>query len=332
MYALAEADYVNNRWVDRIHLEKVVLAKKVGQFLSADKTDQERAVVENIARLLTKDISGVVRQSLAFELRNCHEMPKDVANRIAKDVEDVASPFLSDTDIFSDHEMADLARAVDEFARIAIARRPHVPGEVSIAIAEMGGEKAVTYLIRNPGAEMPKKACDQVMRRFENTLAVLDLLASRIDLPVSVAEKLINKVSEDCRKTLTKHYRVNGGKARELSDSARISSLFATIEKASQRQIDDYVFELMRRDELTDQLILQMTAKGSLKFFESAMAIKLGLPVTNVRALLRDGSQIGLSRLLEKAHIRTDLLPVFRKTVSAAVKTGKAAEKETVPA
>ena len=83
-------------------LEKMMLAKKIGRFLTADQSDAERKGVEDAARVLVDDVSTQVREVLAFELRKCTILSHDIAEKIAKDIEQVAAPFLSLTTVFSD--------------------------------------------------------------------------------------------------------------------------------------------------------------------------------------------------------------------------------------
>jgi len=88
-------------------IEKLALARKVGVFLSeGQKPDRERRVVENVAQTLANDLSLEVRQTLAFELRRANHLPRDLAEHIARDAEEVSGQFLMHTEVFSPEDLA----------------------------------------------------------------------------------------------------------------------------------------------------------------------------------------------------------------------------------
>lgn len=313
---------VNSPAFDQKHIEKVVLAKKVGQFLSKEQLEDERKVVENVARALAADISDAVREALSFELRTSPDLPSDLAEKIALDVEDVASPFLAETPVFSDEQLAKIVLAVGDNVRVTIARRPNLPGTVTSALAKVGNEKVVRNVVRNPTAEMPEEACTHVINRFPSSLRLLDFLAERDDLPISIVADLVDKVSEACRESLTKNYNISAAQASKLTGAAAERVHTEALGRASYAQVQRYVRDLLRRGDLSDAMILEKIRDGDLMFFEVAMAERVHVPVTNVKVVLRSHREKGLQRLLGKAGIERELIPSFEAAISKAV--GKA--------
>ena len=69
------------------------LADKLGTELdSAKLTAHELELAQDIVRILAKDIEAGVRTALAHSVRSARNLPRDVALRLAEDIEAVALP------------------------------------------------------------------------------------------------------------------------------------------------------------------------------------------------------------------------------------------------
>eukprot|EP00657_Telonema_sp_P-1_P011923 TRINITY_DN774_c0_g1_i2.p1 TRINITY_DN774_c0_g1~~TRINITY_DN774_c0_g1_i2.p1 ORF type:complete len:156 (+),score=69.20 TRINITY_DN774_c0_g1_i2:123-590(+) len=102
--------------------EKVVLAQRVSRFLSSGgRETEELEAATNIARALAQDMSVQVRETLAFELRLCRDIPQDLAARIASDVESVSGAFVETTFALSDSQWAGLIPHLEEHAHIPVS-------------------------------------------------------------------------------------------------------------------------------------------------------------------------------------------------------------------
>lgn len=298
MQAQEKMDAAEYRDIQEGHLDKIVLAAKVGKFLAVEQEPRERSVVENLARVLSSDVSNVVRQTLAMEVKNCQFLPRDVAERIARDMEDVSAIFLEATEIFAERELARLVPDLEEHGRAAIARRSEVPQLVSGVIAEHGGEMSVLTLLRNAGADIAEDATLMVIDRFSDREIMMETLAARPDLPISVVELVVNYVSAECRETLIRDYDLSEDLSHMLIEQTRAAALSKILSGATLAQVVDYVRELKKKSELEPSLILAMMENGDRRFFEVAMSEMINLPVTNVRALIRNGGSTGLEQLL----------------------------------
>jgi uncharacterized protein (DUF2336 family) len=289
--------------LDQDHLEKVVLAQRIGQSLSGPKAGKERLVAEDIARVLARDVSVIVRQTLAFELRRADHLPHDLGMRIAKDIVEVSGTFLESTMTFSDEDLAALVPLIEENARVSIARRANLSGVVSIAIVEFSGERAVTFLLRNPGAEIPEKACRVVMERFEKSQAVLDQMASRVDLPVSVIEELVQMVSGKFAQILRQHYQVQPGTAAKITGAAHNVGVAQILESRDPARITAFVGKLKASGNLTLETVLQALEYGNKIYFSCLIVELTGIPRENVHRLINAGGEAALEGLFKSGSI-----------------------------
>lgn len=283
------------------HVEKMALARKVGFYLrESDGRPEDREIVEEVAHALAEDISLDVRKTLAYELRMAASLPLELADRIARDVAEVASPFLAHTCVFPPDILAALARELDESVRITIARRSHVPAVVAVSIAECGSERSVTFLVRNPGAEMAD-AASTVVERFQGNRTLMDYLSERADLPLEVVDRLITYVSDAARAALTDRYNLDAGLAEDAGASARGASLVRWVEGASRGALNEYIRQLQERGALTDRLLVDVTRHGGIRLLESVLAYRTGIDIGQVETILRTADTVYVVKLIRKA-------------------------------
>lgn len=299
--------------IDAVKLEKIVLAKRVGQFLVAEQAEEERATVENVARVLAQDVSQQVREVLAFELRKCKFLAYDLAEKIARDVEMVSGPFLGETNVFSDSEWMRLIPALGEHALAILARRSDLSETISTAVATYGNEPSVTSLVRNDRVEIPEKASGKVVDRFSDNVVIMDHLGVRQDLPLSVVERIVNKVSTHCREKLVSQYAVDQDVAGQIVEDNKIDVLWNQIKNASAPQIHAFVTDLRNNRRLTHLLVVEIADRGSIAFFESALALEAGLPVGRIREILTMEDPSAFVRLMQMANVSKTMAPRFLK-------------------
>ncbi|WP_262693955.1 DUF2336 domain-containing protein [Kordiimonas aquimaris] len=305
--------------VDTTSIEKIVLAKRVGQFLVGDQADVERRTVENVARVLAQDVSAHVREVLAFELRRCKQLPRDLLDKIIKDIEAVSGPFLEATSVFSNEELAGLVPDLEEGVRTWLARRPDLHEDVTMALAKSGQEPCVITLVRNDRLTLGEQACGLVVSRFGSNRLMMDQMSVRSDLPLSIVNMIIDKVSDHCRKTLVTHYDIEKAMAETVVDASMYEVLWQEVEKATPADIHVFVAELRAQHRLTHEITLQMAKRGNIHFLESALALEAGLPKARVQDILRLTDPPAFVRLMKMANVSQKYAPKFLGLAKGAV-------------
>ena len=171
-------------------------------------TDEERAEAHDILRLMAADAAEQVRRALAVTLKSSPLIPRDVANRLARDVESIAVPVLNFSPVFSDEDLAEIVRLGGPVRQTAIAKRPVLSEKVTTEIAEHGVIEAVRTACENKGAAFSEHGLQTAITRFEASESVLAAIALRNTLPVSVTEKLMSLVSDHVREALVARHSV----------------------------------------------------------------------------------------------------------------------------
>ncbi len=284
-------------------LEKVVLTRRVSEFLHRSEDDEERAVIENVARMLAQDVATQVREALAFELRTCPYLPHDLAAKIASDVEDVAGPFLASTMVFSDSQLAGLVPHLEEHAHVTLARRKDIGTSTCEALVTFGSEKSVSYLVRNEAAPLNEKVLSKVVQRFPERQTLMDQLSARPELPISVVSQIIDKVSDKYRCLLEGQYGLTSDVSDNLMRTAASKTVWNMIENASEKQIHNYVGDLRAQKRLSVDLMLDMAERGSIAFLASALAYRSGLTLSTAKEMLHSNESGLFVGLMKQADI-----------------------------
>jgi len=304
--------------MDAAKLEKILLTKRIGQFLGGDQAqDEERAAVENVARALAQDLCLQVREALAFELRTCPYLPHDLAARIASDVESVAGPFLAATPAFSDEQLSGLIPHLAAHAHITLAKRPDLGDKAIYSLVTIAGEEAVTYLVRNEKLDLPEAAFGKIVSRFRGSRSLMERLCVRADLPLAVVEDLVALVSDKYHKLLMDTYGLDGALADRLVNHSRYDVIWRQIHYASQHQVHAFVIDLKSRGRLSEDLVIDMADRGSIAFLESAVALEAGVTLATARETLSFGDMRAFVRLMQQAGFSKNGAGRCRRIITA---------------
>jgi uncharacterized protein (DUF2336 family) len=299
--------------------ERALVAHRLCRHLDRiDLTDEERAEAHRILRVLARDAAEQVRRALAVTLRASPLVPRDVANRLARDVESIAVPVLGFSPVFSDDDLAEIVRIGGPVRQGAVARRPTLPEQVTDAIAAFGAPEAVRTAAENKGAEFSEQGLITAVERFETSESVLEAVALRNALPASVTERLIALVTGELRERLISGHGVTPETALAVAIGARERASLDLVEQAARAaNLPAFVAHLRRGQRLTASLMLRALAGGHMGFFEWGLAELSGVPHHRTWLMVHDAGELGLTAIYERAGLPARLLPAFRAAVEA---------------
>ena len=166
-------------------------------------SDSERKLAEEIFRIMVSDAEVRVREAIAITLKGNRFLPYDVAQALAADVDRVALPLLKYSDVLTDDDLLEIIRSHNEDKQIAIAGRLFVSEIVAGALIDSKSETVVCSLIANEGARISETSFIKAIDTLGESDKVQTALVGRSSLPVSVAEKLVAKLSQSLCETAT---------------------------------------------------------------------------------------------------------------------------------
>jgi uncharacterized protein (DUF2336 family) len=177
------------------------------------------------------------------------------------------------SEVLTEEDLIEIVRGQEPAKQAAIAQRPTVTAGVSEALVETGNEQAVARLVGNEGAVLSEAALDQVIDCYEQSAAVADSLARRVNLPPAISERVVAALSERLQDYLVSKHEVSPDVASTLILQARERATVTLIDYgSSDAELDSLIEQLHRKERLTPSLLLRALCVGDLNFFERAMS------------------------------------------------------------
>ncbi|MBA4805506.1 MAG: DUF2336 domain-containing protein [Brevundimonas sp.] len=306
--------------------ERAAAAHKLCRSMDkAELDDAGRDAAHKILRMLAEDAAELVRRAMAVTLKSSDLIPRDVARRLAADVDSVALPIISFSPAFTDEDLIEIVRAGSAVRQTAVASRPSVGRDVAAAVAELAAEPAVRALAANDNADIAEPALARCIDRFGASPEVVAALAYRQALPLSVTERLIELASDSVREHLVTRHAVAPETAIRLAASARERATVDLVDQASSHaDIGQFVATLNARRALTASLLLRALARGQMTLFEHGVAELAGAPHQRAWLMIHDAGPLGLKAIYDRAGLPPRLFHAFR----AGVDTWRALQAE----
>jgi len=297
--------------------ERAVAARKLCISMHrAPLTEDDRKLAADILRVMAADAAQLVRAAIAETLRASPVVPRDVALKLARDVENVSLPMLAFSPSFTDEDLAEIVRLGGPVRQVAIAKRPELSRTVTDSLAEHGGERAVATAAANPKADFAESALRRVVDRFETSERVLAAVAYRQALPLSITERLITLVSDQVRDHLVSHHAVTAEAAVEIVTGAAERATVDLVDQAGKTaDVKGLVTHLHHERRLSASLLLRALAHGHMTFFEWGVAELAGVPHHRTWLMIHDAGPLGLRAIYERAGLPARLFAAFRAAV-----------------
>lgn len=298
--------------------QRASVAHRVCRRIALDVlSDREKAFAEEIMAILADDAADLVRRTLAVTLRNSPILPREIALKLARDIEAVAIPVLQDSPVFTDEDLIELVLAVTAAKQAAIADRDSLSITLTEVISEHGAVEAVRVMSRNEGAEYSDKAYDDTLRRFGQDEVVQAGLIKRDFIPTHIAEKMVSLVSGQMFDMLVNKHELPAQMAIDLAGSARERATIDLVEQAGRTQdLGRFVSQLNLNGRLGHSLIMRALCCGQMPFVEHALAELSGVGHQRVWLMIHDAGPLGLQAVFDRAGLPRKMLPAFRAAVN----------------
>lgn len=297
--------------------ERALAAQKLCQSLDHAPLDaSDRQAATEILRIMAGDAAELVRRALAVALKASPLIPRDVALKLARDVESISLPLLAASPAFTDDDLAEIVRLGGPVRQLAIAKRPKLSPKVADALAADGSERAVVTACSNPQADFSEGGLQTVIDRFESSERVLAAVAYRSALPLSVTERLINLVGDQLREHLIRNHAVSPEAALEIAVGSTERASVDLVDQAGRSaDMKGFVAHLNQTKRLTASLLLRGIAQGQMTFFEWGLSELASVPHHRTWLMIHDAGPLGLKAIYERAGLPARLYPAFRVAV-----------------
>jgi uncharacterized protein (DUF2336 family) len=154
-------------------------------------------------------------------------------------------------------------------------------------------------------------------------------LVDRSELPLTVAERLVTRVSEEMRRVLVLRHKMSEDLATSLTRRSRERVTIGLLKPGtSDAEVQRIITQLRAEGRLTPSLLLRMLCEGDLRFFEAAMATLAGIPWLNASRLIHDAGQRGLAALCRAAGLPEQICPAIQAALAVARETAHDARED----
>lgn len=301
---------------------RLAIARKVGQqFVERNLSEKERALAEEIFRVLAADAELRVREALSEALNDCPDLPRDVAVTLTRDVNSVSLPMIVNSLVLTDADLVEIIRSGEGEKQTGVAKRPSLSAAVSSSLAATANETAIATLIANPGADIPEGSLHSVLDRYGSRVGVQDAMAERARLPVAVSEKLVALVGDRLYDRLLSQKAISDKVATDIIMRMRARVVMSLSFESDDDRLRELVDSLHRNDRLPPALVIRSACMGDMRFFEAAMAARAGIPLENAIQLIQDPGGRGLAALCRRADIPETAMRALCAAVEVARET-----------
>ena len=293
---------------------RAVIAQKVCRRVrDHDLTPGERRLANEILGFIADDAASLVRRALAITLKNSPELPRDVALKLAADIDSIAVPVLNFSPVFTDADLVEVLKSRAAAKVIAVAKRPAVSGSVVENIVRYGDSKAVAELAANDGAEISPEAAKQMLDAYRDDDLIAQAFIRRRDLPIGIVEKLVARVSEEAAFELTRRHALPVELAIELASRARERATIDIIDQSTKtKDVALLARRLEEEGRLTPSLIIRAAGCGEMRFVEHALAVKANISHSKAALMVHDSGPFSLQALCKHAAISETSARVLR--------------------
>lgn len=297
---------------------RAAVAHRLCRRISQDAlSEEERRYARDIMAILANDMAELVRRTLAITLKNSPRLPRQLALKLAQDVESIAIPVLESSPSLTEEDLIEFALSMTAAKQAAIAARPRVPESVTEVLATHGAREAVCALARNQGAEWPDQAFNNSVQRFGNDEEFQDAIVRREHLPLHIAEKLVSLASGHIFDILVNRHELPAQVAIDLAAGARERATIDLVEQVGRsHDLPGFARQLNLNGRLTHSLIVRALCMGQMGFVEHGLAELSGVPHNRVWLMIHDAGPLGLQAVFDRAGLPRKMLPAFKAAVS----------------
>lgn len=252
--------------------------------LSQDKQSQLYAFAVQALGTLAIDEVLKIRIALSSTLKDHAHTPPKIAGQLARDVErEVSEPILRFCAALSDEDLLDILRGHPSgWVVEAIAEREQVSEDVSDAVIEIEHRAGGTALIMNQGAKISEGTLVTIVEKSKEFSEWQKPVASRKQLPVSIAKQLASFVDSSVRDILLSRGDFDISETEEIAAIFRRRVDFASEEEKKTESVEERVKRLEKEDRLNEETISDALAMRDYAFVSAALGRMLGVTAESI--------------------------------------------------
>lgn len=275
-------------------------------------SDAETKIVEDIFRALARSAEVDIRRTLAEGVKNSTNLPKDIALKMANDIESVSSPILQHSQVLSDSDLMDIMNSSKDAGRaLAIARRDNLSEAMTTVLIDKRNDAVTGAVLNSFGSVISEDSYNKILEESALNESIINAMLEKGTLSVKITERLLKQVTGKIRDDLDDKYQVvfeNKQLKKEMEKNLELAAESIMGVRAAAAHNKKMLEELHAAGQL---LPLTALSTGNFTMFEVSLSRLAHVPLNNVRILIYDHGALGLERLCQKARLPEKLFGVI---------------------
>ena len=261
-------------------------------FLSANEQLNEEQILvfdQVLGHLVTRmELTALIE--LSERLAPIHNAPLNVVHTLACDDEiAVAGPVLSMSDRLTTPDLIEIALAKSQSHMLAISKRSSIGESLTDVLVERGDREVIKKLAENAGVRFSEKAYARLVDQPEADEALLEALGLRLDIPLNIFLRLLERVTEAVRTRLLAFVQ---DKRDDIKDV--LASISNDVIESEEVDLDfgaaGRVVQRMQNDgELDEFTLLEFAKRRQYAATVTALATLCTVPIDTMKDMLNDG-------------------------------------------
>ncbi|NVK18652.1 MAG: DUF2336 domain-containing protein [Methylocystaceae bacterium] len=170
---------------------RIDLAHDIGAtYCDASLSKNERQIAQEIVAKLIHDGISSVRAAISQAVATSPHLPRDLAEKLAQDIDEIAIPMLELSPVLNDKLLEAIIESGATDKMNAIARREIVSANLCRRIVATGRKTPVIQLLQNPGAKITNHTMVTIVRVYGDDELVEKAVLDRGELPDEVINNL----------------------------------------------------------------------------------------------------------------------------------------------
>jgi len=266
-------------------------------FLGANEqlNEEQIEVFDQVIGHLIARIEATALIELSERLAPIQNAPSKVIHTLARDDEiAIAGPILSMSDRLTTPDLIDIAMRKSQPHLLAISNRSSLDEDLTDVLIERGDREVISKLAENPGARISEIAYSYLVDGPKADAALLESLGMRLDIPLNIFLRLLERVTEAVRTRLLSFAQDKRDDIREIlaniaDDVIEREEIDTDFEKAEQ-----VVQQMQRNGELNEFAVLEFAKRRQYAATVTSLAMLCSVPIEVMKHMLGDRSNEAL--------------------------------------
>lgn len=265
---------------------------------------------------LARSVEREVRLRLAERLAEIDWAPHELVVMLANDEIDVAREVILRSAALLDDDLIDIADVQSTAHRQAIASRPGICEEVSLAVARPREPIVLTALVANASAKLTRTIFETCLETARAHPPLRRPLAERDEMPCDIAERLYTIVGEELRREIVRRFPVDG-EALSRIVSSLVDPSGTEENEADETAAAALVAKLKQAGKLSPSVAVKASMEGRIVLFDHAAAALSGLSVPAIRQAIVTGGSWAVALVCRAAGVERAAFPAVQRALSS---------------